>query len=215
MTSAKEPLDTTLLVEGTSSQNTAATGSSKPIQIQSKKSRNCFTRGTHQMIHTESRNPFPFNLHLFLSPAFIQEEILHCEGGEALEQAAQRDCGCPLPGSVQGQVGWGFEQSGLVEGVPAHSRGVGTRWSLRSLPTQTILWFFDFQNWSCSVKSLLSRACITCSDQHAYVCGNIMTSTRVSWLHYSIKTGRNFRGYKGWRSSSTTNTQNQSIRAEG
>jgi len=33
----------------------------------------------------------------------------------------------PLPGSVQGQVGWGFEQPGLVEGVPAHSRGVGTR----------------------------------------------------------------------------------------
>jgi len=48
-------------------------------------------------------------------------------------------CGCPLPGSVQGQVGWGFEQPGLVEGVPAHGRGVGTRLSIRSLPTQTIL----------------------------------------------------------------------------
>ena len=35
--------------------------------------------------------------------------------------------GCPLPGSVQGQVGRGFEQPGLVEGVPAHGRGVGTR----------------------------------------------------------------------------------------
>ena len=31
----------------------------------------------------------------------------------------------PLPGSVQGQVGWGFEQPGLVEGVPAHGRGLG------------------------------------------------------------------------------------------
>ena len=30
----------------------------------------------------------------------------------------------PLPGSVQGQVGWGFEQPGLVEGVPARGRGV-------------------------------------------------------------------------------------------
>ncbi|GAB0186399.1 hypothetical protein GRJ2_001105200 [Grus japonensis] len=29
--------------------------------------------------------------------------------------------------SVQGQVGWGFGQPGLVEGVPAHGRGVGTR----------------------------------------------------------------------------------------
>ena len=33
----------------------------------------------------------------------------------------------PIPGSVQGQVGWGFGQPGLVEGVPAHGRGVGTR----------------------------------------------------------------------------------------
>jgi len=33
----------------------------------------------------------------------------------------------PVTGSVQGQVGWDFEQSGLVEGVPGHGRGVGTR----------------------------------------------------------------------------------------
>ena len=59
-----------------------------------------------------------------------KEEILYCEGGEALEQVAQRSCGCPVPGSVQGQVGRGFEQPGLVEVVPAHGR---------SLPTQTIL----------------------------------------------------------------------------
>ena len=45
-----------------------------------------------------------------------KEEIL-C--GEALAQVAQRSCGCPLPGRVQGQVGWGFGQPGLVEGVPA------------------------------------------------------------------------------------------------
>ena len=44
-----------------------------------------------------------------------------------LEQVAQRGCGCPLPGSVEGQVGWGFEQPGLVEGVHTHGRGVGTR----------------------------------------------------------------------------------------
>jgi len=42
-------------------------------------------------------------------------------------QAALRSCGCPLPRSVQGQVGWGSEQNGLVEGGPAHVRGVGTR----------------------------------------------------------------------------------------
>ena len=63
------------------------------------------------------------------------------EGGEALAQVAQRSCGFLLPGSVQGQVGRGFEQPGLVEGVPAHGRGVVTRWPVTSLPTQTILWF--------------------------------------------------------------------------
>jgi len=55
-----------------------------------------------------------------------KKEILHYEGDEALAQVAQRSCGCPLPGSVQGQVAWGFEQPGLVEGVCAHGRGVGT-----------------------------------------------------------------------------------------
>ncbi|KAK4832523.1 hypothetical protein QYF61_023855 [Mycteria americana] len=33
-----------------------------------------------------------------------KEEILHYEGGEALEQVAQRNCGCPIPGSVQDQI---------------------------------------------------------------------------------------------------------------
>ena len=54
-----------------------------------------------------------------------KEEILYCEGGEALTQVAQESGGCPLPGSVQGQAGRGFEQSGLVEGVPASGRGGG------------------------------------------------------------------------------------------
>ncbi|GAB0180902.1 mitochondrial enolase superfamily member 1 [Grus japonensis] len=36
-------------------------------------------------------------------------------------------CRCSLPGSVQGQVGWGFQQPGLVEDIPAHGRWVGTR----------------------------------------------------------------------------------------
>jgi len=30
----------------------------------------------------------------------------------------------PLPGSAQGQAGWGWEQSGLVEGVPAQGGGL-------------------------------------------------------------------------------------------
>jgi len=31
---------------------------------------------------------------------------------------------CPLPGSIQGQAGWGCEQPGLQGGVPAYSRGL-------------------------------------------------------------------------------------------
>lgn len=27
---------------------------------------------------------------------------------EVLEQAAQKGCGCPIPRSFQGQIGWGF-----------------------------------------------------------------------------------------------------------
>jgi len=44
-----------------------------------------------------------------------------------VRQVSQRSSGCSLPGGVQGQVGWGFEPPGLVEDVPAHGRGLGTR----------------------------------------------------------------------------------------
>jgi len=56
-----------------------------------------------------------------------RKKFFYYEGGEALKQVAQRSCGCPLPGSVQGQAGWGFEQPDLVEGVPAHGSGAGTK----------------------------------------------------------------------------------------
>lgn len=38
-----------------------------------------------------------------------------------LAQDAQRSCGCPTPGNVEGQVGC---SSGLVELVPVHGRGL-------------------------------------------------------------------------------------------
>ena len=66
-----------------------------------------------------------------------KKEIIYNEDGETLDQAVQRSFGCPLPRMVQ--VGCGFEQSGLVEDTPAHSREVGTRRSIRFLPTKTIL----------------------------------------------------------------------------
>ena len=46
-----------------------------------------------------------------------------------LEQAAQGGYGCPIPGGVQGQVGWGPGQPSLVldtkVGGPACGRGIG------------------------------------------------------------------------------------------
>jgi len=44
--------------------------------------------------------------------------------GEALNQAAQRMCGCPIPSCVQGQVGWGFGQPAIVKGVLACGKRV-------------------------------------------------------------------------------------------
>ena len=47
-------------------------------------------------------------------------EILYSDSGKALVQAAQRSCGCLIPGGVQGHtgLGWGSEQPGLVAGNP-------------------------------------------------------------------------------------------------
>ena len=35
-----------------------------------------------------------------------------------------RGCGCCLRGGIQGQAGWGFEQPGPEEDVPAYSKGL-------------------------------------------------------------------------------------------
>jgi len=45
-------------------------------------------------------------------------------GSEALAQAAQRSCGCPIPGSTQDQVGWGPRQVDPVSGNLSMARGL-------------------------------------------------------------------------------------------
>ena len=65
-------------------------------------------------------------------------KLLYSESGDALAQAAQRSCGCPIPGSLEDQAGWAPEQPDLLGGNQP-TAGVGTRWSLRFLPTQAIL----------------------------------------------------------------------------
>ena len=54
-----------------------------------------------------------------------------------------RGNGCKLK---EGRFRWSSEQPGLVEHVPAQGRGVGTRWSSRSLPALTILWFYEVRH---------------------------------------------------------------------
>jgi len=44
-----------------------------------------------------------------------------------------------VPGDIQGQVGRGSEHTDLIEGVPAHCRGVGLDGPQQSLPSQSIL----------------------------------------------------------------------------
>ena len=48
--------------------------------------------------------------------ASVQKQVIYYDG-EMLEQAAQRDCGCPIPGGVQGKVAWSYGQPGLVLNV--------------------------------------------------------------------------------------------------
>lgn len=46
------------------------------------------------------------------------EDVFNIEGCKTLEQIAQGNSGCPIPGSVPEWLGWGAERFGLVEGVP-------------------------------------------------------------------------------------------------
>lgn len=67
---------------------------------------------------------------------------------------------CPTPGSVQDQVGWGLEQTEIVEDVTVHDNEVGMRWYLRSLSTQTILRFHELFKTLCLEKVIhLTRFC--------------------------------------------------------
>lgn len=60
------------------------------------------------------------------------KETLPSERSKALEQVTQWSCVCPIPGSVQDQVEYGFSQPDLVNGVLVHGRGGGTRWSFKA-----------------------------------------------------------------------------------
>lgn len=60
---------------------------------------------------------------------FINERLYMSQQCVLMAQKANRilrSCGCPVPRSIQGQVGWGFEEPDLVKDAPPYGRGVGT-----------------------------------------------------------------------------------------
>lgn len=87
------------------------------------------------MLLNEERHEATFFNHI--GPGLLQcSETLGSESGKVQEQIAHRSCCWPTPGSVQS-----FEKP---DGrCPAHDSGIETRWSLRCLPAQSIVLFYD------------------------------------------------------------------------
>lgn len=52
-----------------------------------------------------------------------------------MEQIAQIDGRCLIPGKSQGQIGWSFEKPVVMEGIPPHCRSVEVDELKRSFPT--------------------------------------------------------------------------------
>lgn len=91
----------------------------------------------------------------------LRKNFLHCKSGETLEQVAQRR-GCLIPESVQGHVGWSFEQP-LYWKVSLSITGIGN-WIIfiRSLPAQTVLWFIPwFSKTDSKIFPFLRKDCIS------------------------------------------------------
>ena len=80
----------------------------------------------------------------------------------------------------QGHVAWHFEQPGLLEGVPAHGRGVGT---LRCLPTQTILWFYD----QTAIFMIVTSLCLPCA-KHLHTEKQILSKSTSTYFTGNLKT---------------------------
>lgn len=60
----------------------------------------------------------------------------------ALAQAAQRHCGCLIPGGAQGQVGWGPAQTELWQGKDWNRMGFKVSFN------PSTLWFYASVTWS-------------------------------------------------------------------
>ncbi|NXT77380.1 ABI3 protein, partial [Zapornia atra] len=85
-------------------------------------------------------------------PVVPENKLSAAKSGEGLEQAAQRGGGCPVPGGVQGQVGWGPGQPcvapGLEVGGPAYPPQISLLvLSAEPLPTTLALRALRWPGW--------------------------------------------------------------------
>lgn len=77
------------------------------------------------------------------------------QGCGTLPQAAQSCCGCPIPGGIQGQIGWGLEQPGIM----SHSMAGG--WNFK-VPSPTILGTSGWRRGDseqCAFREILEWGC--------------------------------------------------------
>ncbi|KAJ7399448.1 hypothetical protein BTVI_114631 [Pitangus sulphuratus] len=96
--------------------------------------------------HVALAGAFTVHTCIFKAQEYASARFQTTESGETLAQVAQRNCGYPIPGSVQGQTGWGFEQSGLMEGplpvaVGLELHDLQTPYQLKAFYDSRILWF--------------------------------------------------------------------------
>ena len=97
-----------------------------------------------------------------------------------------------------------LEQQHLVAGVPAHGRGIGTRQSLRSFPTQTILWWW-FYIWcfSTDLSDTTKNIFIKYSDSTIYGRkGSVLEDSRWSKWSFDKLEKRSKKFY--WQDVSST-----------
>lgn len=89
------------------------------------------------MVHSNGMRGKGFKLNVDAFWLDLRKEF-YSKGGEMLSHVAQRCGRCPIPGSLQDQIGQGSGQPDLIEGVPAFCRWVWTRWPLK-VPFQSKL----------------------------------------------------------------------------
>lgn len=107
------------------------------------------------------------------------------------------------PWSVQGQA----EQPHLVSGTPAHDRGVGTKWSLRFLPIQTILWFYYVSLLLREFIVLFRNNPMKLHEFHSYIESLVLRSDQSSWsVLQSLFSHKSLFLFKGCRNTWSTYT---------